>query len=408
MGIRILKKQIGAFKGLYQGLDENLLDWAYSPDCQNMSVADGIMSTRKGIAKFMTTAVSVSDNTYGTGYAHKLMFLQSMTTDITGLTTKALPIIGVYFAGQNGSGAAYRWYSYNKTSAGASAATWNVITTNGSVVAMSNVNPDLAHYVEYKISGESYLIIAGGSAPYKLHVVYGAGPGYTYSVRAEALNASAPANVMYNALHRERVWFAGNINGATGVYAAGANTLYYPNAFVPTDWATAGETGSIVVETFDGDYIRNIANILDDVLIFKKNNIFKVIGDIPSEYAIQQVYSVQGAIFGDSVCSDGSYCFFAGDDGIYQYDGTVGKPLLINEIKTVFPTIANPKGLVTNNKLYMWDRQTIAGLAAYTGKCIVYDLLTKAITVNYTNDMYDAIVLDGNVLFTDGRYIYEI
>jgi hypothetical protein len=405
--IPIKKVPFGALKGLYQGIDKNLMDFSYSPDCQNVDVSNGILSTRKGITKHIAIPVAITDATYGIGYAHKLMWLESVQgAQITDLSTTGVPIIGVYFA--NSGTPKIQWYAYHKTAAAETTAGWNLITTNGTTPAMTDISPDYAHFIEYKISGVPYLIAAGGGAPQKLHVVYGGSPGYTYSVISEALSANAPDDAVYVALHRERVWMAGDVDGVSGQYVAGVNTLSYSNAYDPTDWTTALQTGSIVVETFDGDYLRGIANLLDDVVAFKKNTVWKVMGDTPSDYEMVQVYSVQGTVYGDSICSDGSYCFFAGEDGIYYYDGVKGGPLLVDEIKALYAGMGNVKGLVANNKLYMWDRQTIVPSATYTGKCIVFDVLAKTVSVNYTNNMYDCMVRDGKVLFTDGNYIYEL
>lgn len=405
-----LKIQPKIFRGLNQGVDPNLMSWEYSPDCQNIDVSNGTISTRKGISKYIDVPVSIEDATYGVGYAHKLMWLESLQGDqITDLDVNGVPVIGVYFAGDEISGSAYQWYAYHNSAKDADDAAWVLITgTDGVTAAMTDINPDYAHYIEYKIADVPCLIVAGGGTPQKLYVSYGEGPGYTYSVFAEDLDASAPDDAVYVALHRERVWMAGNLNGVDGQYVEGVNTIYTSNAYDPADWTTAGETAETVAETFDGDYIRGIINALDDIFIFKKNRVFHVVGDTPDEYEMREVYSVSGTQFGDSICTDGSYCFFAGEDGIYQYDANVGMPLLVKEIQTLYRSMVNPKGLVTGNKLYMWDRQTIAGLAGYTGKCIVYDLITKTINVMYSRDMYDAIVSNGKVLFTDGNYIYEL
>lgn len=405
MSIKTLKFQPKQFKGLYQGLDDNILNPAYSPDCQNFTVKDGILSTRGGIAKFISIPVAVEDETYGVGYAHKLMRLESVPSNITGLSMNGIPIIGVYF--YNEGTPVYRWYAYHKVDASASAATWNLITTNETTPAMTDINPDYAHFIEYKIEDVPYLIVTGGGTPQKLHMDYGEDPDYDYFMLAADLTGS-PEDAVYLALHRERVWMAGHLDAVDGLYIDGANTVTYCNAYDPTDWTTEGETGEIVIETFDGDYIRTIANALDDVLIFKRNTIHKVNGDTPEDYEIVAVYSVNGTIYGGSVCTDGSYCFFAASDGIYRYNGTTGEPLLTNAIRDAYAAMTYPKMVVNNNKLYIWDKQMIDEVTSYTGKCLVYDLISKTIDVIYTNDMYDVMVSDGTVLFTDGNYIYQL
>lgn len=406
MGIPQITIKMGRARGLMQGIDENLMSLAYSPDCQNFDVSEGDLSTRKGITKFISIPVAIEDTTYGVGKTHKLMRLESVSSNITGLATNGIPIIGVYFP--NDGSPAVQWYAYHKADAEAESAIWNLITSNGVTAAMTDFDLGYTRYIEYKIENTPYLIAVGGQYPVKIHMDYGTDPDYEYHMLAEKLSDDAPQYAAFVTLHRERVWLGGHINGLSGAYVDGVNDMHYSNAFEPTDWTTGGETGFQTVETFDGDYIRAAANIFDDVLMFKKNTAHKITGDLPSEYGVDVVYSVQGTIYPDSVCADGNRCFFAGDDGIYQYNGVTGEAILTNEIKDVFRSITNPKCVVLNNKLYIWDRQTVAGIAAYTGKCIVFDTILKTLTIIYTNNMLDVMVSDGKVLFTDGNYIYQL
>ncbi len=345
---KTLKIQPGQMKGLMQGVDENLLKPSYSPDCQNIDVSEGIISTRKGGTKSNTSSVPPS--------IKKIMRFYNSD-----------PFCSISILGTTDSENNHRWYAYyDKLGAGND---WYELTYSGGVEALRNVDPTYANYIMYEMSGTPYLILTS----YRIDVYKISLTGTTGSLLfvVDYLGGS-PQDCNFITLHKDRTWLAGDYDNK--------NTVYYSNQYDPEDWSTAGEAGEISIYTANNDYIIGIVNWLDDVLIFKKNTIWRVEGDTPGEYVVKQVYSVQGTIWKDSLCSDGNYCFFAGSDGIYQYNGIEAVPILTSEIKDVYENMNNISCMLLNNKLYIMDK----GTPSYASvPSVVYDIRTKTIEVLY-------------------------
>ncbi|MFA5424251.1 MAG: hypothetical protein WC374_10380 [Phycisphaerae bacterium] len=369
--VPVMKAAMKEAKGLYQGLDDNLINLSYSPDCQNIDVSEGIISSRKGYKPHLYNVGAVSS-------VKRFFRLEGWVDDSTDRSTV---VVGV---------ANTAWYSR----IGVSAVVIFEPYPSGDA-AMTDVDAETAMAVNYMINNEPVLII----------VSTGADPYYVYYNATQSRYEAAPLSVTpptstdgfrFVCEHRERIWLAGGSE---------KNTVYYSNAYDPTDWSTAGETGSKIVQTFDSDSIRGMANLLDDVLIFKRNTIWKVVGDTPSEYSVEQVYSIRGAIYPRSICTNGDLCFFAADDGIYQYDGIQGKPILTDEIKEAFSAMTDIRCVIIGSKLYVWDI-----ISDDTGKCIVYDLKRKTIEVLKvaTSDRpVDIGSYNGILLYADALSIYE-
>ena len=388
MAIPTITVQPGVMKGLMQKYDDNLMNFAYSPDCQNIDVSDGTISIRQGSSLYVPAfATAVTDE-------YTICKIMKFTNSEHAVAASDYMIAGLKQT--DGVGApSYKWFAYY-TKAGAAIA-WNEITLiDHATETLRDIDPESCSWLMYILAGVPIIILTTSSKTKKIWIDE---DGTDLYFVADDLGGT-PTSGEFITLHRERVWMAGN--------ATAESTAYFSNAYLPEDWTTVGKTGNQIIYTRDNDTIIQITNWLDDIIIFKNNTLWRVLGDDPSEYEFEQIYAVQGAVYGRSACSDGAYCFFAGDDGIYQYDGTSAYPLLTSEIKTLYAEFTSPRGLVANNKLYMWDRQTIAGATGYTGKCIIYDVILKTVSVFYLGTMYDCIVSDGEVLFTNGVKIYSL
>jgi len=365
MAIPKMKIQMGRIRGLNQSLDDNLLNMSYSADCQNMDVSEGILSTRKGSSPLMGTDIDPEFVDIG-----KIKTILKFSR-----TSQDVYIVGTI------SGITERWYSRNSTG-------WDLITTDGTTPATA-IKPGDVRSIMCEISGEAVLImVSPGAAPQKINILE------DNTMRMTALGGT-PQIASDITFHRDRVWIV-----ESNAASIPTNTVHYSNAFDPEDWTTAGDTGEVKVMSGDNDYIIGIANLLDDVVIFKRNTMWKVIGDVPSEYQLQQIYAVQGTPHKESICTDGNYCFFAGTDGIYQYDGTTATPILTDEIKDIYAGIKNVKCLLNNSKLYIWDKY----VSTSAGKHIIYDIAKKQIEVLYIPNVLDAN-LTGDIVVYSSDYI---
>lgn len=357
---RPLVIQPGQMKGLYQGLDENLMHYSYSPDCQNIDVSEGIISTRKGSTRLPTANLP-------SGYrVGSIFFFPSTVTGYYYL------IVGVWVVSHS-QGPLYEWY-YIRTGE-ATDASWTKLTIKSSGgAAMTGVNPRTAQSVLTQISGTTVLVVAGESPPMKVY--YDSEDIKLYVLEL----GGSPGTADTITFHRDRVWL--------GI----GEVVKYCNAFDPEDWGTALETGSWTIDTPDNDSIIQIINLLDSVVIFKENTVWRIGGSIPSEYNKEQVYSVKGTPHVCSVCSDGNFCFFAGSDGIYQYTGDQAIPILTKEIEDTYKGMGSVKCTIRNEKLYVWSYNDYYTSSNY--KTIVYDTRSKKIEVLHDYCLVGQVVGD--------------
>lgn len=376
MSLDTMKQNIGQTKGLYQGIDENLLSMSYSPDCQNISVKDGIISTHKGSS--ILTDISLDGagpGATGLPYACRKIIPVPVYDESTALTAQNFTYMYV-FGTVDGSN--YHWYYYGWTG---SEFDWIALGD------LNGVNPEQCDFVQYLIEDEPYIFLFSDDGDYTINGSLG-GSGY-WGITTAALTTDPPTG-KYCMLHQERIWVVSD-----------RNTVTYCNQYDPEDWSTAGEAGDINIVTHDADSITGIDNWLDDPLIFKRNSIWKISGDEPSEYSLSQVYSTRGAIYGDSIVTNGDSCFFASTDGIYSYDGTTCEPLLTKEIKDIFSGMQHVKCTIYEDKLYVWDIYQGSG---YVGKHIVYDIVNKTIDVLYVGTVYEAY----GKMYSVGTSVYEL
>jgi hypothetical protein len=337
-----------------------------------MTVEDGILTTVKGSTKLNSVAL--------TGMTIRKIFKLELSTG--GHTL----IVGVTDS-LNQS----KWY-YMKA---ADNELYEIKTTPGGASLTTSAHTARAKQVI--IDNKPHMILVDGLQPVKIWESSGV-------LYYDVLEGTPPSG-SYITTHRERVWMAKT------------NTLYYSNAYDPEDWSTAGETGEIPIESFDGDVIIEIANIFDDVIVFKKNSIWRISGDIPSEYSVERIYAVQGTNQSDGVCTDGNYSFYAAMNGIYRFDGTTGTPLLTDEIKEYYSKINITTAykvflILADNTLYFINKNRLD--TEYYGKHLIYDMLTKKITVismqNVLSTCYSENRLTGigYLYYTDGSHIYYL
>jgi hypothetical protein len=371
MGIKMLEYGIKQAKGLFQGKDDNLLNMAYSPDCQNIDVSDGIVSTRKGSAKH----TGIYFDTIPTALPYTCYKLLRVPVYDSNSMFIYVDVYGTV------DGSTYHWYLWTESLTEAYTEAWVEVSGLGSI------NPQQCDALQYLISGNPYALLFSQDGVIKLSASL-SGHGY-YGVTAASLGGTPPTGSMCT-LHRERVWVV-----------SGNNEVTYSNAYDPEDWSTAGETGAIDIITYDADAIVGIANWLDDVIVFKKNTMHIVQGDTPDEYEVSQIYSGKGAIDQKSIVTDGVNCFFASTDGIYQYDGTQCSPILTTEIKDTFAAMQSIKLTIDGNKLYVWDLYAGTG---YVGKHLVYDIREKAVEVLNVGTVYEA---SGN-MYSIGTSVYSL
>lgn len=346
--------------GLNQSGDDGVISVNESKDAQNVNIDNGDLRTIKGYSKYIATAVGSP-----TAITRLMKFYKTNTS--TGAVTSYLLAAT--------SGAVYKWNT------GTSA--WDTLASG-----LTSGNWD---YINYQISATDVVIMGNGVDVMKKW------DGATF----ESLGGTPPVAKSLS-IHSERLW-------ATGVNAY-PNTVYYSDDLNPENW-TSGEdaAGEIYLPTWDGGKCIGVSTIFSDLVIFKTNNIYRVLGTYPSVYEVKEVYSSVGAIAERSIVSSNDKAFFMSKDGLYYYNGVSAYPLLNDKLKDVVINssyVENAVSIVYKNKLYCAFPE---GTATSNSSVIVYDILKNTVMLWRGIAVTDFIEYQDKLLFTNATgYIYNL
>ena len=342
--------------GLNQSADDSLLSVNQSRDAQNVDVSSGTLKTISGYSKYIATAAPA-------GITRLMKFYKNNTS--TGAVTS-------YLLAATAT-AIYYW----------TGSAWAALATG-----LTSGDWD---YLNYQISSTDVIIMGNGADVMKKW------DGTTFS----NLGGTPPVAKSIS-LHAERLW-------ATGVKAY-PNTVYYSDDLNPENW-TGGEdaAGEVYLPTWDGGVCIGVSNIFSDLVIFKTNNIFRVVGTYPSVYEVKQVYSSVGAIAEKTIVSGNDRAFFLSKDGLYYYNGVSAYPLLGDMAKDVVinPAYAkNAVSIIHKNVLYCAFPE---GSSTANNAVFVYDLLNKNLMIWRGIAVTDFMEYEDNLLFTNSTgYVYTM
>lgn len=103
------------------------------------------------------------------------------------------------------------------------------------------------------------------------------------------------------------------------------DTLYYSKAYAPEDWTTDSEipensAGEIRQPTWDGDKFYALKRFGDQLLAFKKNRVWRIMGVSPDQFDLHEQYG-RGTEFFNTIAVEGERCFMATRDALEVYDG---------------------------------------------------------------------------------------
>ena len=342
--------------GLNQSADDSVLAVNQSRNAQNVDVSTGTLKSINGYSKYIATAAPA-------GITRLMKFYKNNTT--TGAVTS-------YLLAATAT-AIYYW----------TGSAWSALATG-----LTSGDWD---YLNYQISETDVIIMGNGADGMKKW------DGTTF-----ANLGGTPPVAKSIAIHAERLW-------ATGVKAF-PNSVYYSDDLNPENW-TGGEdaAGEVYLPTWDGGVCIGVSNIFSDLVIFKTNNIFRVVGTYPSVYEVKQVYSSVGSIAEKTIVSGNDRAFFLSKDGLYYYDGVSAYPLLGDMAKDVVinPSYAkNAVSIIHKNVLYCAFPE---GNSTANNAVFVYDLLNKNLMIWRGLAVTDFMEYNDELLFTNSTgYVYHI
>ena len=274
--------RIPVFYGIAQHVTENRQNDGESPDACNMDTLGGRLSVAKGY-------VRESDCAFPVPLSARRLYVWRRANErkLLVATESALFVLDE---------AAEEWKSIYDFGATAAAAQYD--------------------FLPVKIASTEYLLIANGSA--RMAKWDGESESAEAFGSAEGLSDIA---VNYVELYYARLFAAGN--------AENPSRLYYSQA--PGDtrtierWTSAEESenvgGGFVEVGTDSDPITGLFALSNQLLIFKRDSLYRLLGDRPGNFRIQPVNGTMRQPVHTACVRAGDVLYFLTEGGMYYFDG---------------------------------------------------------------------------------------
>ena len=274
--------RIPVFYGIAQNVTENRQNDGESPDACNMDTASGRLSVAKGYVK--ESAAAFPDPS-----AVRRLYVWRHAG-----TRKLLVATGS------------KLFVLDET-----AGEWKSIYDFGTTATAAQYD-----FLPVKIASTEYLLIANGTA--RMAKWDGLSASATAFGSTEALSDAA---VNFVELYYARLFAAGD--------AANPSRLYYSQAPGDTrtieNWTVATESenvsGGFVEVGTDSDPITGLFAMSNQLLIFKRDSLYRLLGDRPGNFRIQPVSGTMQQPVHTACVRAGDVLYFLTPGGMYYFDG---------------------------------------------------------------------------------------
>jgi|GEM_PF-117733 len=372
--------RIPEFLGIDQGAEEGMINPGSSPDACNMDTADGALSVAKGYVKHIASPVP------GEKPIRRLLFFPGLSTGNF-----------VAVAGND-------VYAYAPTD---EAPAWRLLFSYPETV--KNLRVD---YCLTQIGGADHLLLACGE--HRLVKWDGANPMQVFGSSAGL--SDVPVN--YLAMHYGRLFSAGD--------PGHPSRLYWSKVPGDTrtieDWAEDASSenaggGHVEVGDTAGDPITGLCALSNQLLIWKRRSLYRLLGDRPGNY---HVYPVHAEVerMQDSACAlFGDVPYWMTGGGLFFYDGqTAQKSASARRIRTFLEgaSFGNCRAAKRGDKLYFTayeearDDASAGAARTMDNALVVYDLERQTYMVRRGFGVSDICAEDGALYLVNGaRTIYR-
>jgi len=124
---------------------------------------------------------------------------------------------------------------------------------------------------------------------------------------------SASPNGMYITTHLESLWTAGIDGNFSLVSKSAVGDIH--------TWSGDG-TADINVSQNDGQVIKGLEVLKNDIIIYKNRSVYKILGFSSATYQVVSIDKNYGCIEHRTIQDTGEFHLFAGDNGLYLCDGS--------------------------------------------------------------------------------------
>lgn len=142
--------------------------------------------------------------------------------------------------------------------------------------------------------------------------------------------------------YAERIW--------GGAIPEDPDMLVYSRPYDPTDWTGPTEeeepedgAGDIQQPSWDGDSFTALKSFGNQLIAFKKNRVWRVMGTDPGEYTFKEQYG-GGTAYANTVALDTERILMAEREGLSVYDGLAVNPFQRMMIERFWKTV-NPSAM---------------------------------------------------------------
>lgn len=358
--------RINEFTGIDQSRDENALKSSMSPDACNMDTSDGNLSVCKGCVKHISAAIP------GTERIHAIKLVPFPTGEMF-----------IAAAGES-------IYAYKNNA-------WEEIYTYSPALEGHKFD-----FAQAQINSTDNLIIACGE---RQLVKF---DGETASLFGSAEGVS-DKSVGYLATYRSRLFAAGDPENP--------NRLYWSQLPGGTrsieDWSSVEaspnvEGGHAEVGSMKSDPIVGLAALSNQLLIFKKNSIYRLIGDKPSNFTIEEVEARTETTVNSAIVKRAGSLFFLTQGGLCVFNGVNAQ--LLNNARCIQKELerastANSRGAICRDILYF----TVDEDGGECNAVIEYDVLRGAYMLRRGFSAYDICAYGGTLyLANENRCICRL
>lgn len=357
--------QIPCFAGLDQSGDENRLNPVFSPDAVNMDTAGGRLSVAAGYAKLSSAQLP------GSGRIDHLCCLRTAGNDVPVAIT---------------SGKVY------------------ALIEDEWVLEYTYDNPASFNYdsAMVRIDSTDYLVIADG-----LHQMIKF-DGESVSLFGSSEGCS-DVPCAYLTLYRGRLFAAGDRANPDRIYYSclpGSGRTVEDWGFVQASPSVEG--GHAEVGAVGGDPIVAIRALSNQLLIFKKNSLYRLIGDRPGNFTIEHIDADVPTTRHTAVTAFGDVMYFVTKYGLYCYNGVTARPCPdMQRIKRFMETanVARCRAVTVRDKIYFSVRQGL------DDEVMVYDLTGRIYMRRAGFAVHDMTAMNGRLLLMNGRrypYVFGV
>ncbi len=328
--------RIPVFYGIQQGVTDNRLNDGESPDACNMDTSGGRLSVAKGYVRENDTAFFSPEDV-------KRFYVWNRASGRNLMIATGDKL-----------------YAMDET-----AGEWKLIYTFSEEASAAQYD-----FQNVKIASTEYLLIASG--------VSRMAKWDGESEEAEAFGSEEGlSNIAINfvELYYSRLFAAGDADNPSRLYYSQApgdtRTIEY--------WTSAEESenvsGGFVDVGTDSDPITGLFALSNQLLIFKRDSLYRLLGDRPGNYRIQPVNGTMRQPTHTSCVRIGDVLFFLTGDGMYYFDGqTVQRKADAEKVRTILQNanLSASIGAFCEDKLY-FSIQESTGEGA-NDAILVYDL----------------------------------